>query len=92
LNYCAFTCGDYAVSGAYALSLENVERLLKFLASEEPLVNSLEATGYRIFLESYPAVKGVRGYVRPFDESLSIDVVERTIDVAKRLELANIKR
>lgn len=45
----------------------------------------MEATGYRIFLESYPAVKGVRGYVRPFDESLSIDVVERTIDVAKRL-------
>jgi hypothetical protein len=92
LNYCAFTRGDYAVFGVYALGMENVERLLKFLASEKPLVNSLGATGYRIFLESYPAVKGVRGYVRPFDEPLSINVVERTIDVAKRLGLINVKR
>jgi hypothetical protein len=92
LNYCAFTRGDYAVFGVYALGLENVERLLKFLVSEKPLVNSLGATGYRVFLESYPVVKGVRGYVRPFDEPLSIDVVERAIDVARRLGLTTIKR
>jgi len=76
LNYCAFLRGNYAVFGVYASNLEGVRRLLDFLMGDESLLEGLVDSGYRIFLESSPDVRGVGGYVYSFDEPLSIDVVK----------------
>jgi len=81
LNYCAFLRGNYAVFGVYALGLENIRRLLGFLMCEGALLEELGGAGYRVFLESYPVVRGVEGYVYSFDEPLSVDVVRCVGDV-----------
>lgn len=84
ITYCSFLRHSYAVLGVYALGLESVGRLLDFLMDREPLLRSLEESGYRIFLESYRAVKKVVDYVRPFDEPLSIDVVKELHSIVRR--------
>jgi hypothetical protein len=84
INYCAFLRGNHTAFGVYALNLKNVKRLLEFLVSRKTLLQELENAEYRIWMESYPAVKGVRGYVQHFDEQLSVNVVEKIIDAVNR--------
>ena len=84
INYCAFLYGNYAIFGVYARSLKRVEQLLEFLESREDLLQSLRERGYRIYLESYLAVRGVRGVVHHLDEPISADVVKRLYSMVKR--------
>jgi hypothetical protein len=41
ISYCGFTRGSYTVFGIYALSLNSVKKLLKFLLNKESLVKDL---------------------------------------------------
>lgn len=84
INYCAFLYGNYAAFGVYALGLENVRKLLRFLMGRKNLVQSLGERGYRVYLESYLAVRGVRGYIHHFDEPVSLDVVKTLDDKIKQ--------
>ena len=83
INYYGILLGDHAVIGFYARGLDKAKRLLSFLRSNEGLVESLAKNGYRMYLESYMVVAGVRGYMRHFDEPLNLDVVKSLIDKLK---------
>lgn len=92
LSYCAFLRGNYAVFGVYALKLENVKELLKFLMNEKSLLENLGGIGYRIYLEFYPAVRKVIGYIHLFDEPLSVETVKRINDaISKGVKAALVK-
>jgi hypothetical protein len=84
ISYCGFTRGNYALFGIYALGSEYVKRLLKFLLEEESLVLKLSEAGYRIYMESYPAMGGVKGYVRHLDESLSMGALKVIYNIVER--------
>jgi hypothetical protein len=86
ISYCGFTRGGYTVFGVYALSSDYVRQLLKFLLDKETLVVKLSEAGYRIYMESYPAMGGVKGYVRHIDETLSMSTVEAIYNIIKKSE------
>ena len=78
INYCGFLIGRYAAFGVYARRPENIKRVLEFLTDRRSLLDSLAVAGYRIHIEPYHRVLGrVTGYVHPFDEPLSADLVQR---------------
>jgi len=81
INYCAFLRGNYAAFGVYALGLQNVKYLIQFLKGRESLLQSLEERGFRVYLESYITVKGIRGYARHLEEPINADTT-RTISNA----------
>jgi hypothetical protein len=83
ISYCGFTRGSYTVFGVYALGSDNVKRLLKFLLSKEPLVEKLK-TEYKIYMESYLAIGGVKGYVRHLDESLSMSTLKTIYNIVEK--------
>jgi len=84
ISYCGFRRGSYAVFGVYALGLDNVKQLLGFLLDKESLIRDLAKAGYRIYMESYPAMGGVKGYVRHLDEALSMSTLKTIHDIVKR--------
>lgn len=92
INYCGFTRGSYAVFGVYALSSDYVRQLLKFLLDKETLVVKLSEAGYRIYMESYPAMGGVKGYVRHIDETLSMSMVEAIYNIMKKNEKLSLTK
>jgi hypothetical protein len=84
ISYCGFTRGSYAVFGVYALGSSSVKQLLEFLLDRESLVKDLGKTGYRVYMESYLAMGGVKGYVRHIDETLSMSTVEAIHKIMKK--------
>jgi hypothetical protein len=84
ISYSGFTRGSYAVFGVYALGLSSVKQLLEFLLDRESLVKDLGKTGYRVYMESYLAMGGVKGYVRHIDETLSMSTVEAIHKIMKK--------
>ena len=86
ISYCGFTRGSYTVFGVYALSSDYVRQLLKFLLDKKTLVEKLSEAGYRVYMESYPAMGGVKGYARHIDETLSMNTVEAIYNVIKKNE------
>jgi hypothetical protein len=93
ISYCGFTRGSYNVFGVYALGSDYVRQLLKFLLDKDTLVVKLSEAGYRIYMESYPAMRGVKGYVRHLDESLSTSALKAIYDIVERRNrLTPIKR
>jgi hypothetical protein len=90
ISYCGFTRGSYAVFGVYALGSSSAKQLLEFLLDRESLVNELGKTGYRVYMESYLAMGGVRGYVRHLDETLStstLEIIRKVMEKKDRLSL-----
>jgi hypothetical protein len=83
ISYCGFTRGSYTVFGVYALGSNNVKRLSKFLLSKEPLVEKLK-TEYKIYMESYLAIGGVKGYVHHLDESLSMSTLKTIHNIVEK--------
>jgi hypothetical protein len=83
ISYCGFTRSSYTVFGVYALGSDNVKRLLKFLLSKEPLVEKLK-TEYKIYMESYLAIGGVKGYVHHLDESLSMSTLKTIYNIVEK--------
>jgi hypothetical protein len=91
ISYCGFTRGSYAVFGVYALGSSSVKQLLEFLLDRESLVKDLGKTGYRVYIESYLAMGGVKGYVRHLDETLStstLEIIRKVMEKKDRLSLA----
>jgi len=84
ISYCGFRRGSYAVFGVYALGSSSVKQLLEFLLNEESLIRDLAKAGYRVYMESYLAMGGVKGYVRHLDETLSMSTVETIHNIVKR--------
>jgi hypothetical protein len=84
ISYCGFTRGSYAVFGVYALGSSSVKQLLGFLLDKESLVKDLGKTGYRVYVESYLAIGGVKGYVRHLEETLSMSTVEAIHNIMKK--------
>jgi hypothetical protein len=84
ISYCGFTRGSYAVFGVYALGSRSVKQLLEFLLDKESLVKDLGKTGYRVYVESYLAMGGVKGYVRHLEEILSMSTVEAIHKIMKK--------
>jgi hypothetical protein len=91
ISYCGFRRGSYAVFGVYALGSSSVKQLLEFLLDREALVKDLGKTGYRVYIESYLAMGGVKGYVRHLDETLStstLEIIRKVMEKKDRLSLA----
>jgi len=91
ISFCSFTRGNYAVFGVYARGLDNVKKLLDFLLSKESLVEKLSKIGYKVYIESCLVMRGILGYVRHIDESLSMDTVKaisNIIEKRRKLTLA----
>jgi len=91
ISYCGFRRGSYAVFGVYALGSSSVKQLLEFLLDRESLVKDLGKTGYRVYIESYLAMGGVKGYVRHLDETLStstLEIIRKVMEKRDRLSLA----
>ena len=84
ISLCGFIRGNYAVFGVYALGLNNVKQLLDFLLSKESLLEKLSKSRYKIYVESYLAVGGVKGYIRHTDELLSVNIVKAIYDTMKQ--------
>ena len=84
INYCAWLYGDYACFGIYSLGLKSIKRVLEFLDDREHIVQNLGEMGYRIYLESYIAVGGVRGYITHLDEPIDTDIVKTINDKIKQ--------
>jgi len=84
ISYCGFLFGRYAAFGVYARMHDSIKRVLKFLMRKRSLLDSLAAAGYRIHIEPYYRVaRRVAGYVHPFDEPLSADLVQRIHDTLR---------
>jgi hypothetical protein len=91
ISYCGFTRGSYTVFGVYALGSSSVKQLLKFLLDKESLAKDLGKTRYRVYVESYLAMGGVKGYVRHLDETLStstLEIIRKVMEKKDRLSLA----
>jgi len=91
ISYCGFTRGSYTVFGVYALGSSSVKQLLKFLLDKESLAKDLGKTRYRVYVESYLAMGGVKGYVRHLDETLStstLEIIRKVMEKKDKLSLA----